>query len=161
MSARIMQARIDIGEQRALLEAIEQKNSEIVWRINQASALPNVKQRAVALGYVDMPEHQYIGAAQVDQALLPGSPVAASLGLVNTSAAAALASNSSLSANDTQPLLVSSASNTVASGLNRTDSDPQLLNTSTLAEAASSSPVGLENAKRGWRQWIPGWLPFP
>lgn len=160
LSARIMQAQIDITDQQALFEAIEQKNSEIVWQINQSSSLSHVKQRAVALGYVDMPEHQYIGATQVNQALLPDSPIAADLGLISTSAAADPVSKGSLSDN-TQPLLASSALNTVAPSLNGTDSSTKLFSASALASAAIPAPAGLESTERGWRQWIQGWLPLP
>ena len=173
LSARIMQTRISIGDQRTIFEAIEQKNSEIVWQINQATSLDVVKQRAAALGYVDMPDHQYIGATQVSQALLPGSSVAASLGLVSTSAAGALASNDSISGNGPSSLLASSASNTAAPNQNSTNASAELgntsaslntstsLNMSTTASTASPAQTRLENVERGWRQWIHDWLPLP
>lgn len=161
LSAQIMQARIDIADQQALFEAIEQKNSEIAWQINQSSSLNNVKQRAVALGYVDMPDHQYIGAVQAEQALLPGSPVAAALGLESALAAEDSSLNGIIGNNNTQPLLASSASNIVAPSLNRTDSSTALLDAPPPVGMARPLQAGLENSERGWRQWIQGWLPFP
>ena len=161
LSSRVLQTRFDIAEKRALFNTIKQQNSEIVWQINQSSSLDKVKQRAVALGYVEMPEHQYIGAVQLDPVWAVGAPSESNSNVDNQTLVADshLAAGDSQLPNNTQPLSASSSSNTAALSLANPMSytDPASQTSSMVDQWLSGSADRMGQL----RQWIQGWLPVP
>lgn len=152
LSSQIFQAHIQIDNQQAVFDSIEQQNSEIVWQINQSVSLNKIRQRAAALGYVDMPDHQFIGSRQLDLALISGSSTAV---------------DSNQFATNTQPHFASSTLNTEAAissvatllpGATEGLGMGITANPAIALEMSDPSLAGLQSHLQQWRQWALSWL---